>query len=65
MNAVTPDITQKRIEVTRADLHADLRLSCPMPATTLWNMHPRVYLPIAVEKEVQCPYCSTIYVLKD
>lgn len=59
--ATTPDTTQKRIEVSRADL----RLSCPMPATPLWNMHPRVYLPIEVEGEVQCPYCSTIYVLKD
>ena len=25
---------------------ADLPLSCPMPGMTLWNSHPKVYLPI-------------------
>lgn len=33
---------QNRYEVTRTDLP----LSCPMPGMTLWNSHPRVYLPI-------------------
>ncbi len=56
-----PDTTKKRVEVTRADL----RLSCPMPGAPLWSLHPRVYLPIEVEREVCCPYCSTTYVLKD
>ena len=33
---------QNRYEVTAADLP----LSCPMPSMSLWNSHPRVYLPI-------------------
>jgi len=24
----------------------DLPLSCPMPGMSLWNSHPKVYLPI-------------------
>jgi uncharacterized Zn-finger protein len=44
---------------------ADLPLSCPTPEMTLWNAHPRVFLPIEREGRVVCPYCSTCYVLKD
>ncbi len=33
---------QQVIKVTRKDLP----LSCPRPQDALWNMHPRVYLPI-------------------
>lgn len=42
----------------------DLPLACPRPDQTLWDMHPRVYLPIAHEGEVVCPYCSAKYILK-
>jgi uncharacterized Zn-finger protein len=42
----------------------DLPLSCPRPDQTLWNMHPRVYLPIKQEGTVVCPYCSATYTLK-
>ena len=52
---------QNRYEVTRADLP----LSCPMPGMTLWNSHPRVYLPIEDSGEERCPYCGAVYVLKD
>jgi uncharacterized Zn-finger protein len=33
----------------------------------LWNSHPRVYLAIedAPDKEVQCPYCGSHFVLAD
>jgi uncharacterized Zn-finger protein len=45
---------------------ADLPLHCPMPGTTLWNSHPRVYLPIEDQDgEAQCPYCGACYTLKD
>lgn len=43
---------------------ADLPLSCPMPDMTVWNAHPRVYLPIAETGKVTCPYCSAHYILK-
>ncbi len=43
---------------------SDLPLSCPMPAMTLWNSHPRVYLPIEQTGRARCPYCSAEYLLK-
>ena len=57
----TPN-NQRRYEVTRADLP----LHCPMPDMTLWNSHPRVYLPIENEGgESQCPSCGAHFVLVD
>ena len=49
-----------RYEVTAADLP----LSCPMPAMTLWNSHPRVYLPIDTTGWAKCPYCGAEYTLR-
>jgi len=43
---------------------ADLPLSCPMPDMTLWNSHPRVYLPIEASGWAKCPYCGAEYTLK-
>jgi len=51
--------TQKQVEVSRADLP----LSCPQPKQKLWNAHPRVYLPVEDNGEVNCPYCGTHYIL--
>ena len=50
---------QQRYEVTPADLP----LSCPMPAMSLWNSHPKVYLPIEKTGVAVCPYCGASYVL--
>lgn len=44
---------------------ADLPLHCPPDGATLWNLHPRVYLPIEESGEAVCPYCGAHYVLKD
>jgi uncharacterized Zn-finger protein len=52
---------QNRYEVT----HADLPLHCPMDSMTLWNSHPRVYLPIEDSGKAKCPYCGADYVLID
>jgi len=43
----------------------DLPLSCPMPGMSLWNSHPRVFLPIENSGEARCPYCSAEYILDD
>lgn len=43
---------------------SDLPLSCPMPDMTLWNSHPRVYLPIEETHEAMCPYCGAKYFLE-
>ena len=50
---------QKTIQVTSADLP----LACPQPDKTLWNAHPKVYLPIEEAGRVVCPYCSCEYIL--
>ena len=49
------------IEVSRADLP----LSCPRPEDEVWNMHPRVYLPVEKTGEAICPYCGAHYKLGD
>ncbi|MBU0593949.1 MAG: zinc-finger domain-containing protein [Pseudomonadota bacterium] len=54
------DNTQRYIEVTEDDLP----LHCPTPEMTLWNSHPRVYLPLEEKGEALCPYCGTLYKLK-
>jgi uncharacterized Zn-finger protein len=43
----------------------ELPLSCPRPGDTLWNMHPRVYLPIEKTGDAVCPYCGARYHLVD
>ncbi|MHB8345605.1 MAG: zinc-finger domain-containing protein [Acidiferrobacterales bacterium] len=52
---------QNRYEVSQADLP----LHCPMEGMSLWNSHPRVYLPLEESREARCPYCGAVYVLKD
>jgi uncharacterized Zn-finger protein len=32
---------------------------------SLWNSHPRVYLPIEKTGEAKCPYCGAEFFLKD
>lgn len=57
-----PANAENRYRVTRADLP----LSCPMPGMSLWNSHPKVYLPIEAEGgRAKCPYCGAEYDLAD
>lgn len=58
---VTNANTERRYEVTRDQLP----LSCPTPEMSLWNSHPRVYLPLADNGWARCPYCSAEFVLID
>jgi uncharacterized Zn-finger protein len=30
-----------------------------------WNTHPKVYLDVARAGSAKCPYCGTVYQLKD
>jgi len=55
-----PPNAENRYEVTSADLP----VHCPLPGMSLWNSHPRVYLPLAEAGEARCPYCGALYVLK-
>lgn len=56
-----PASAQKEYYVSKKDLP----LSCPMPQMTLWNAHPKVYLPIEKSNKVSCPYCGATYILQD
>ena len=44
---------------------SDLPLHCPLPDMSLWNSHPRVYLPIEKTGVAKCPYCGTEFSLQD
>lgn len=56
----TPNDTNVH-EVTR-DI---LPIHCPMPGSSLWNSHPRVYIPVAENGRAKCPYCGCEYILKE
>jgi len=43
----------------------DLPLRCPLPDMSLWNSHPRVYLPIEKTGTAKCPYCGTDFTLEE
>ena len=43
----------------------DLPLYCPRKDMSLWNTHPRVYLPISNGQDASCPYCGTVYRLNE
>ncbi|MEZ5673363.1 MAG: zinc-finger domain-containing protein [Thiotrichaceae bacterium] len=61
MTAQTIANALQRYEVTEKDLP----LHCPMPGMSLWDSHPRVFLPIssAPNGTVKCPYCGAEFVL--
>ena len=48
-------------EVSRSQLP----LHCPLPEMSLWNSHPRVFLPIEKTGHAKCPYCGTEFTLRD
>lgn len=54
------ELNQRFIEITAADLP----LHCPLPSMSLWNTHPRVFLPVETTGEALCPYCGTRYKLE-
>jgi len=44
---------------------SDLPLHCPTSNMSLWNSHPRVFLPIEETGKARCPYCGTEFILND
>ncbi|WP_198264311.1 zinc-finger domain-containing protein [sulfur-oxidizing endosymbiont of Gigantopelta aegis] len=56
----TPN-SSNRYELKASELPAH----CPMPGTSLWNSHPKVYLPVKENGGMaKCPYCGAEYLLK-
>jgi len=43
---------------------SDLPIHCPMEGSSLWDSHPRVYIPVQENGgEAKCPYCGTVFKL--
>jgi len=57
MSQITPN-DKRYYEVTEADLP----LRCPLPNTSLWNSHPRVFLTVKETGKAKCPYCGAEFV---
>ncbi|MGH8371376.1 MAG: zinc-finger domain-containing protein [Gammaproteobacteria bacterium] len=53
--------TRRHYDVSRKDLP----LHCPMAGMSVWNSHPRVFLPVEETGEAKCPYCGAEYTLVD
>lgn len=51
---------KKHYEISRKDLP----LHCPLPEMSLWNSHPRVFLPIEKTGKAKCPYCGADFILQ-
>jgi len=64
MAATTQQLIQPNAQSEYEVTPEDLPLSCPMPQMSLWNSHPRVYLPIEQTGWAKCPYCSAEFVLR-
>lgn len=57
---VNPTSVTRQVTVTRVDLP----LHCPTREMSLWNAHPRVFLPIEETGHARCPYCGTEFTLQ-
>jgi uncharacterized Zn-finger protein len=55
------------VELLAKDLNHQGGVFCPSPLAQMqtWDTHPKVYLDVAKLGEAKCPYCSTVYRLKD
>ena len=55
------------VELVAKDLNANGGIFCPSPKADmkLWNTHPRVYLDLAQSGAAKCPYCGTVYKLRE
>jgi uncharacterized Zn-finger protein len=58
---------EKVVELVAKDLNANGGIFCPSPKADmkLWNGHPRVYLDVAGSGAAKCPYCGTVYKLRE
>lgn len=55
------------VELAAKDLNGNGGVFCPSPLAgmKLWNNHPRVFLDIASSGAAKCPYCGTVYKLRE
>lgn len=43
----------------------DLPVTCPMETDEVWNMHPKVTIPLDRTDSYVCPYCSRVFELEN
>ena len=43
----------------------DLPLHCPIADSSLWESHPRVFIPVEESGEASCPYCGNRFRLEE
>jgi uncharacterized Zn-finger protein len=55
------------VELLAKDLNSQGGVFCPSPKADMkiWNTHPKVYLDVAASGAAKCPYCGTVYKLKE
>jgi uncharacterized Zn-finger protein len=55
------------VELLASDLNSQGGVYCPSAKAhmDIYSSHPRVFLEVARTRSAKCPYCSTVYVLKD
>lgn len=60
-------MSKSLVELQAKDLNAQGGVYCPSPLADMkiWDGHPKVYLDVAHSGEAKCPYCGTVYKLKE
>ena len=60
-------MTNATVELQAKDLNHQGGVFCPSPLAKMqvWDGHPKVYLDVAQAGQAKCPYCGTVYKLKD
>ena len=55
------------VKLLAADLNLQGGIFCPSPKAQMkvWDSHPKVYLDVGKTGAAKCPYCGTVYKLKD
>ena len=55
------------VELVAKDLNANGGIFCPSAKADmkLWNNPPRVYRDVAQSGAAKCPYCGTVYKLRE
>lgn len=53
------------VEVLAKDVQGPGVVACPNPKMPLWSNHPRVFVDVTHDGGGKCPYCGTVYRLKD
>ncbi len=59
-------MSNSTIELLAKDLNPQGGVFCPSALADMkvWNSHPKVYLDVAHSGQAKCPYCGTVYKLK-